>query len=122
MSNKPKWTPGPWKTVEHSWQCTGIFSDKRHVASVEIDGDVTEDNQDEFEKIMNADARLISVAPEMFEALNLAREQLNHDVPDGCWSTGPKTNDFYQDFVVCPGCAALAKIDAALAKANGEAR
>ena len=66
------------------------------------------------------DMALIAAAPGMFDALRLAREQLAHNVPDDCWSTGPSTGDQFQDLVVCPGCAALAKIDAALAKALGE--
>jgi hypothetical protein len=76
-TNETKFTLGPWRTVEHSWQCTGIFSGERHVASVEIDGDVTEDNQDKFEATMNADARLIAAAPELYAALVEAIAELN---------------------------------------------
>ena len=51
------------------------------------------------------------------DALNTARKELEHDVPYSCYATGPLTGDPIQDLVVCPGCAALKKIDAALTKA-----
>ena len=53
-------------------------------------------------------------------ALKTARVALEHDVPSGCWSTGPYTGNAYKDLVVCPGCNAISQIDAALAGVKGE--
>ncbi len=81
--SEPKWTPGPWETIKHSWECTGIYSGDQftrfayRVAVAKIDDDVTEDNQDEFEITMDANARLIAAAPELFEALVEAIAELN---------------------------------------------
>lgn len=54
-------TPIPWKSVAHGWDEVGIYTDdfKERIASVEINGDCTEDTQDLFEKVMNANAALI---------------------------------------------------------------
>ena len=60
------------------------------------------------------------VIEEMVVALKLARVQLEHDVPELCWATGPNTGDPIQDLVICPGCVAIAAIDAAIAKARAE--
>ena len=54
---------------------------------------------------------------ELVEALKVARKEIAHEVPYSCYATGPLTGDPFQDLVVCPGCAALKKIDVALAKA-----
>lgn len=47
-------------------------------------------------------------------ALLSAQTALDHVAPGGCWATGPSTGDPVQDLIICPGCAALAKIEAAL--------
>lgn len=47
------------------------------------------------------------------QALKLAREALEHDVPGSCWSSGPLTGNPFEDLIVCPGCRAIAAIDAA---------
>lgn len=70
MSNH---TPGPWTVTEHYWSDTAIYdSDGEVVASLSICDDATEDNQEELEKRMGANARLISCAPEMYEELKLS--------------------------------------------------
>ncbi len=35
------------------------------------------------------------------------RKELKHDVPSGCWATGPNTGDVIEDLIICPGCRAL---------------
>jgi hypothetical protein len=55
------------------------------------------------------------------ETLTAAKAALYHEVPSQCWATGPYTGD-ERDFI-CPGCAAIAKIDAelnALARKSAE--
>lgn len=41
-------------------------------------------------------------------ALELSVTANAHQVPSGCWATGPATGDAVQDMVSCPGCAAIA--------------
>ncbi len=68
---------------------------------------------------LQANANLIASAPELLEALEACVEQLEHDSRD-CYSTGPYTGDHIADLVRCPGCAAISKARAAIAKAKGE--
>lgn len=63
MSKAPKWTPGPWK-VGPVDDTVVTAADGSVVA--EIDGDY---NQPETWRIMEANARLIATAPELYEAL-----------------------------------------------------
>lgn len=50
----------------------------------------------------------------LVESLRSSRDALSHDKPNSCWSTGPMTGDEIEDLIVCPGCRALRKIEAAL--------
>lgn len=50
--------------------------------------------------------------PAFRAAANLAIAALEHSVPADCWSTGPATGNAVEDFVVCPGCRALAALRA----------
>jgi hypothetical protein len=56
---------------------------------------------------------------EMLEALKVGKEALAHDAPGSCWATGPLTGNYIEDLIVCPGCRAIASIEAAIAKAEG---
>ena len=118
-----KRTKGEAWVVAHSWAETGIYVGDKRIALVKIDSAVTEENQDKYEAIMDANAAYLALAwnchEGAVEALSFARQQLDHTVPGDCWATGPRTGDPIQDLIVCPGCAALAKIDAILAKAKG---
>lgn len=60
-------------------------------------------------------ARQLPEVKALISALLSAQTALDHVVPGGCWATGPSTGDPVQDLIVCPGCAALAKIEAAVA-------
>ena len=62
--------------------------------------------------------RLIAAAPALLAACKIARQELEHAVPSGCWSTGPLTGDVIQDHIICPGCTAISQIDAAIAAAE----
>jgi len=53
-------------------------------------------------------------AQNIVAALKTAEKELTHAVPGSCYSTGPMTGDPIQDLVACPGCAALAKVRAAI--------
>jgi len=53
-------TPEPWHTVDHSWEYTGIYpSVGSRIAVCEINQSCTEDNQDEYESINDANAARI---------------------------------------------------------------
>lgn len=60
----------PWQKFEHSWDSTSIAdSDGNIICSLSIYDEATEDNQQELEEQMDADANLIAAAPELLEAL-----------------------------------------------------
>ena len=57
---------------------------------------------------------------QLVTALQIARDALVHSAPEDCWATGPMLGDLMADLVVCPGCTALARIDAAIAAGKGD--
>lgn len=59
-------------------------------------------------------ARQLPEVKALTSALLSAQTALDHIAPGGCWATGPSTGDPVQDLIVCPGCVALAKIEAVL--------
>lgn len=62
-------TSGPWKAEDNSWEVSTVYSASGEVARCYIDSNVTEDTQDRLEPIKEANARLISAAPDLLEAL-----------------------------------------------------
>lgn len=76
MTNAAKHTPGPWTTVEHSWEETSVCSGSRALCTVFIHPDVTEKTQDKWESEMDGNARLIAAAPELLAALQRSHEVL----------------------------------------------
>lgn len=55
-----KHTPTPWHVVDHSWEHVGIYpAVGSRIALCEIDGAVTEDTQEHYEAINDANARRI---------------------------------------------------------------
>jgi hypothetical protein len=65
-----KHSPAPWSTIEHSWSDTSIFDkDNNVVCSLSVEGECDENNQEQFEQLMAANAKLISKAPKMLEFL-----------------------------------------------------
>lgn len=97
-----KFTPGPWK-VHPVDDCTVVASDGSEVAA--IDGDY---NQPDTWPIMEANARLIAAAPDLYEAL-VDIEQMIHNCADA-----PRNPDSLPMMV-------LHHARAAIAKATGEA-
>ena len=56
-------TQSEWKTVDHSWEYTGIYPETGgRLAVCEIDGAVTEDTQEHYEAINDANAAYIAAA------------------------------------------------------------
>ena len=104
--SKLKATPGPWKIVEHSWSDTGIYIGDERIALLSVYGTTTEATQDARAVEMGANASLIVAAHKMYAALEMVR-----DADDDC----------IRDNLETIPQAARAKIDAALAKARGEA-
>jgi hypothetical protein len=49
------------------------------------------------------------------DALASVNKEWHHDSPSDCYSTGPHSGDFIQDYVACPGCQVQAKVSSALA-------
>ena len=100
-------TKGPWKVRWKTAFCNRAAIEPA-IGEVYGAGDELRDN-----------ANLIAAAPELLGALEACVEQLEHDSRD-CYSTGPYTGDHIADLVRCPGCAAISKARAAIAKAKGE--
>jgi hypothetical protein len=74
-----KHTPGPWRVTSNSWEVSTVYSTAGEVARCYIDSEVTEDTQDQWGPIKEANARLIASAPELLKAL----QDLMSD--DGLW-------------------------------------
>lgn len=66
-------TPGPWTVVDNSWETSTVYSHDGHgvIAECPIDSSVDELTQDHLEAVKEANARLIAVAPELLEALQV---------------------------------------------------
>lgn len=74
-----KHTPGPWKSVNHSWSDTSILAPDFDHAICRLDiNHATEESQEADEAQMAANARLIAAAPELLEALRIVRDTLPH--------------------------------------------
>ena len=68
--SEAKFTPGPWQTINMSWEYSVIIDeDAARIAQVFIRDEVDEETQDKFEEIKDANANLIAAAPDMYEAL-----------------------------------------------------
>lgn len=105
-----KHTPGPWRTVNHSWSTTGIYADDSRVAKdwrigeMSIEQEATEENQERLEEILAKNAALASAAPELLDALKrLVAHDKAADLRDGL-----------------EHCIELQQAEAAIAKAEGK--
>jgi hypothetical protein len=121
MPNEAKHTPGPWECEPSPlWKTAHIWArntgGKVSGVVATIHADWAHESQCEEQA---SNARLIAAAPEMYQALQAVMEEWPHQSPADCYSTGPRTGNLIQDHVACPGCAIKAKIEAAIAKAEG---
>lgn len=67
-----KHTPGPWKSVNHSWSDTSILAPDFDHAICRLDiNHATEESQE-------ADEAQMAAAPELLEALRIVRDTLPH--------------------------------------------
>lgn len=66
---KKTFTPGPWEACEHSWSDTSVTAKDKTLFTMSIYDEATEETQEELEAQMNADARFIACAPDLFEQL-----------------------------------------------------
>ncbi len=65
----------PWRKFEHSWDSTSIAdSNGNIICSLSIYDEATEENQQELEAKMNANAKLIKAAPELLQNLLIMLE------------------------------------------------
>lgn len=70
-------SPTPWQKFEHSWDSTSIAdSDGNIICSLSIYDEATEENQQELEEQMDADANLIVAAPDLLEALEVVQNSI----------------------------------------------
>ena len=72
-----KHTPGPWTVCEHSWSRTGIYSASHPIAALDIYEEATEETQEDWERVMSANAHLIAAAPDLLEALQSVMKMMN---------------------------------------------
>ena len=65
-------TPGPWRVFHHSWCDTTVCAEgfDHGICSLDINH-ATEESQEKDGDVMAANARLISAAPDLLEALQL---------------------------------------------------
>lgn len=74
--SEPKDNPAPWTIHEHSWCDTSISdANGETVCSLSIEDECTEENQEEWEANMAARACLLVAAPDMLDALILAKSE-----------------------------------------------
>lgn len=110
-----KYTPGPWSFHRAPYPVDGEFDCAIRAGGqmiAETFGRSGETSRHDSE----ANARLIAAAPEMLEALKLAREAIDNEA---CRSTGSNMGNRVEDLIVCPGCRAINAVNAVIAKAEG---
>lgn len=100
-----KWAPGPLEWLRHYLQQVGHDNPFDTPFGGPIWDDGSAGGEYEGYDAQSANAHLIAAAPELYEALELAREQCRKHDEDYHWITPPEV---------------FARIDAALAKARGE--
>lgn len=81
-----KGTQGEWDIIEHSWSDTSIIKkDGGVIASLSIYDDSTEENQEELELNMLANAKLMAAAPYLLVACREALRMYDDINPVGGW-------------------------------------
>ncbi len=79
-----KYTEGPWEMVQNSWAITTICAPDKQgiICELTIDGSCTEETQAEFEEQQRVNAKLITSAPDLLEALKDASNALTSSHSD----------------------------------------
>ena len=84
---------------------------ERELAAAQKNSDLAQaETYGQFDRARRAEAD----RDRLREALILCCAEVEHEVPHGCWATGPMTGDIVQDLIVCPGCTAVEAANAAL--------
>ena len=112
-----KWTPGPWR-VGPVDDTRVEDADGNEVA--QIDGDY---NQPETWPLMEANARLIAAAPDLYEALEITIGYIEWMIEDGCKQCGGDCSSANPPVQYCPIRIMRSDLDtarAALTKAEGK--
>lgn len=112
-----KFSRGPWTLVTRFAEAGDVYGDAEIHAPTRYplyELEICDENT-------RANAHLAAAAPELYEALTLVSKEWEHNAPSDCYSTGPLTGNLIRDHVACPGCAVQRAVEAALAKARGEA-
>ncbi|HEX7844359.1 MAG TPA: hypothetical protein VF476_01085 [Chitinophagaceae bacterium] len=66
-----KHTTGPWKVCEHSWSDSSITGSGQTICTISICDETTEETQEALGAEMDANFKLIAVAPEMLETIKM---------------------------------------------------
>jgi len=104
--SETKFTPGPWKAVIHSWGEAGVYSSDDRIAGLDVRHVATEETQDTFTELMEANAAIMAASPDLYAALK--------DLDDAFCSENRTKEDRLRSR------QALIAARAALAKARGE--
>lgn len=65
-----KHTPGPWYVVDRNWELSTVFSSSGdEIARCLIAPEADDDIGEKFERIKEANARLIAASPDLLQAL-----------------------------------------------------
>jgi len=99
MSAAPKFTPGPWEE-----EIIGIYGNENPVDVYEITAGAGRVRVAEY--LLEADARLIAAAPELYAALQACQAELIRV------TTEVNKSSAYTDMIVSDARAALAKVSA----------
>lgn len=115
MSNRKKWTPGPWAMVTN-WQCPGALKGAMIYARVEPGlnpriADVSAQSVNSQETC-EANAKLFAAAPDLYDSLVLALQ--------ACYSLEEYQHNVLGDDSQYQTAKLIEQAKAALAKARGD--
>jgi hypothetical protein len=79
-------TRGKWEVVFHNWGNRGIYAGEKRIAGLSIESTATEENQDELEKEMNANAHLIAEAGTVANETGLTPRELKEQRDNLYWA------------------------------------
>ncbi|MGN6290361.1 MAG: hypothetical protein ACTHNA_13995 [Sphingopyxis terrae] len=109
-------TPGPWSVIDNSWKVSTVYGPSGEtVAECLLSNAATDATLVAHAALKEANARLIAAAPDLLEALRTVRDWVA-DAASGqsFFSQAPAD-------IVEMAVGDIARIDAAIARATGEA-